>query len=241
LEKTAGLWQSIKAVDIDKNGFPDLLVGNWGQNSKLKATEQYPLKLYVGDLDRNGDADQLLAVEKEGNYYAFSNKEDLEKQFPALIRKRYEYFSQMAGQTLHEIFPTELQRMTVLNAHTLSTAVLWNNGAQYHREELPGPLQWFPVFAWAVADFDADGNNDILAAGNFYGVTPYEGKYDAGYGQILLKKNNNWINVLPCNSNLKLVGDVRSVAPIRTTGKRLLYLVARNNDKLMVLEAIKKR
>ena len=35
LSKTSGLWQSIKADDIDGNGYPDLLVGNWGENSKL--------------------------------------------------------------------------------------------------------------------------------------------------------------------------------------------------------------
>ncbi|MEP7144344.1 MAG: VCBS repeat-containing protein, partial [Ferruginibacter sp.] len=54
LGKTSGLWQSVKAEDIDDNGFPDLLVGNWGENSKLKASAGYPLEFYVGDIDGNG-------------------------------------------------------------------------------------------------------------------------------------------------------------------------------------------
>ncbi len=46
-----------------------------------------------------------------------------------------------------------------------------NSGKKYHIEKLPEPVQWFPVFAWDVADFNRDGKKDILAAGNFYGVS----------------------------------------------------------------------
>lgn len=241
LENTTGLWQSIKAEDIDNNGYPDLLVGNWGENSKLKTNEAYPLTMYAGDMDNNGSFDQVLAVAKEGKYYTFSNKEDIEKQFPGIIRKQFEGYAQMAGLTVQEIFGEHLKTMAKLTANTLFTSIVWNDGKSLKIERMPDPFQWFPVFAWSVADFDKNGYKDILAAGNFYGVIPFEGRYDAGYGQILLYKNNKEHNTLsPFEAGLKLDGEVRSIQALRTINKRMIYLVARNNDTPKMIEMTRK-
>ena len=60
LEHTTGLWTALHIADINNDGFNDILAGNRGTNSKLHASETYPLRLYVGDLDNNGSLDQLL-------------------------------------------------------------------------------------------------------------------------------------------------------------------------------------
>ena len=239
LDKTSGLWQSVKAEDIDNNGYPDLLVGNWGENSKLKASNDYPLELYVGDMDGNGGIEQVLAVAKEGNYYPFINKEDLEKQLP-FIRKQFEGYSEMAGLTVAEIFGENLHKMKRLTANTLSTCVFWNSGKKYTVEKMPDALQWFPVFAWSVADLNGDNKKDILAAGNFFGVTPFEGRYDAGYGQVLINKNKSWIMPSPLQSGLKLDGEIRSIQQLRTTNKQWIFVIARNNDKLTIVRRVSK-
>ncbi len=236
LNSTSGLWQSISSADLDNDGFPDLLVGNWGENSKLKATVALPLKLYVGDLDANGVTDQLLAVEKEGIYYSFLNKEDLEKKFP-FIRKKFERYAGMAGKSVSEIFGDRLQNMKMYSVSTLSSIVLWNNGKQYTVEKLPASMQWSPIFTWLVSDLDGDGKKDVLAAGNFYGVNPYEGRYDAGYGQLLLNKDQHkWLSPSSLQSGIKLNGEVRSVRQLVGKNGQILYLAAKNNDKLMLLE-----
>ena len=198
-------------------------------------SDEYPLELYVGDIDGNGATDQIMGVAKEGKYYPFLNKEDMEKQLP-FIRKNFEGYSQMAGLTLDEIFGERLNSMKKLTVNTLSTCLLRNSGKKYTMEKLPNPLQWFPVFAWSVADFNGDGKKDILAAGNFYGVTPYEGRYDAGYGQVLINKNTSWATPSPLESGLMLNGEIRSIQQLRTKNKQLLFLVARNNDSLVMIE-----
>ena len=48
-----GLWQSIISFDIDSDGDEDYILGNFGLNTKFKATEEFPMKMYVGDLDNN--------------------------------------------------------------------------------------------------------------------------------------------------------------------------------------------
>jgi len=234
LSKTTGLWQSIKAEDIDGNGFPDLLVGNWGENSKLKATEASPLKLWVGDLDGNGATDQILGVSENGNYHPFLNKEDLERKLP-FIRQQFEGYAEMAGLSVEKIFNERLQSMQTLKVNTLATSVLMNSGKRYNVEKLPEQLQWFPVFAWAVFDFNRDGQKDILAGGNFYGVIPYEGRYDAGLGQVLLQKEKSWVALSPLQSGLILNGEIRDIQVCKTLGKQNLYLIARNNDSLIAI------
>src|SRR5450432_3544794 len=89
LQHTNGIWTTVHVADINNNGNDDLLVGKWGENSKLHASEQYPLTLFTGDFDNNSALDQVLAVEKNGKYYTFLGKEELEKQLPVLMRKKY--------------------------------------------------------------------------------------------------------------------------------------------------------
>jgi hypothetical protein len=181
-----------------------------------------------------------MAVAKEQKYYTFSGKEDLEKQFTSIVRKHYESYTQMAGQTVSAVLDKQLKSMKELTVNTLSTSILWNSGKRYNLEKMPAQLQWFPVFTWSVADFDADGKKDVLAAGNFYGVIPFEGRYDAGYGQVLINKNKEWLAPSSLESGLKLDGEIRSVQPLRTKNKQWLYIAAGNNDKLMVFELTRK-
>ena len=60
LSKTNGLYNEIYSVDLNNDGFKDLLVGNYGLNSMFRASTDKPLTLYVNDFDRNGRSEQIL-------------------------------------------------------------------------------------------------------------------------------------------------------------------------------------
>ena len=72
-EKNNGLWQSIIPFDIDNDGDQDYLVGNWGMNSKFKASQDFPMKMYYDDFDGNGSFETIVAKEKNGKYNFFFN------------------------------------------------------------------------------------------------------------------------------------------------------------------------
>jgi len=51
---------------------------------------------------------------------------------------------------------------------------------------LPIEAQFAPFYASLAGDFDGDGKIDLVTGGNFSGVTPLEGRYDASYGSLSL-------------------------------------------------------
>ena len=66
-EKSNGLWQAIIPFDIDNDGDLDYIVGNWGMNSKFKASQEFPMKMYYDDFDANGSFETIVAIEKNGS------------------------------------------------------------------------------------------------------------------------------------------------------------------------------
>lgn len=230
LENTTGLWTTIATADLDADGFEDLLAGNWGENSKLRANERFPLLLYVGDVDKNGSVDQFLGVAKNGDYYTFLGKEEIEKALPGVIRKNYLDYRSMAGKTIENILTNHLPVLKQLSAKTLSSVLIKNTSGKLTVSVLPSPVQWSPVFSFSTGDFNKDGKTDIISAGNFYAVLPYEGRYDANYGTVLLNTGNNLLNLPSLQSGLLLDGEVRDSKILRTVGGKSLFIFSRNNN-----------
>ena len=77
----------------------------------------------------------------------------------------------------------------------------------------------------------------MLLGGNLYGVSTYQGRYDASYG-LLLRGNGKgkFTAVLPTTSGFLLEEQVRDIKPLKTATGELL-LVARNGLPLQLFEA----
>ena len=238
LQHTTGLWTTIYTADINNDGYPDLLAGNLGENSKLHASEQFPLKLYVGDFDNNGDIDQLLATEYKTQYYPFLGKDELEKRLPSLIKKRYLTYASFAGQTIDKVLEGKMDKVKTFNADILSSVLLLNDGkGNFKLSKLPYQAQWTPVFSFITGDFNNDTRTDIITAGNFYGTTPYEGRYDATFPVLLLQKDKlKFSSANPLESGIETAGEIRDIKLIHLYGQGTSYLLARNNGRIAIIK-----
>ena len=234
LDQTKGLWTTIHIADINNDGSADILAGNWGENGKFHATPKFPLKLFVGDFDKNGSPDQVLATERNGSYYTFLGKEELEKQLPSLMRKKYSGFSSFAGKSIGDIFGKEINYAKTYSADILSSvAFIHNKNNSFTLMKLPSSLQWSPVFSFFTEDINHDGKNDIISGGNFYGVQPYEGRYDAGCIEILLSDaNGTFKSIAPDQSGMCIHGEVRDITEIKGKGNRKIIAIAVNNERI---------
>ena len=230
IPNSTGLWQTLEIADINGDGFPDILAGNWGHNSKLWSGKNGPLKLYIKDFDNNGTKEQIMCYTVDGQEYTFLAKDELERALPVL-KKAYERYDEVAGKTVQYMFYDLFKGYTELKAEVLGSSCFLNDGkGNFTRKDLPDELQLAPIFSFAPLPEDQSAN--YLAAGNFYGVLPYEGRYDALYPTQFSyntdKADFNQSLILPDTR-----GEVRDMKWLNTTGGHKILVMARNNDSLL--------
>ncbi|PXX31676.1 VCBS repeat protein [Arenibacter sp. ARW7G5Y1] len=228
-----GLWECIIPFDIDKDGDLDYLLGNWGNNTKFKASDKYPMKMFYSDFDQNGSTETIVATEKNGKYYPLEGLDELSAQMVGL-RKKFLTYKSFAGTSIENILDkNSLANCDVLEVNTLESGYLENNGGKYSFVPFKSELQLAPIKAFIEYDFDKDGNTEILAAGNYFGIKPYHGRLDSFSGALIKDKNNVILgNKLGLELELK---SVRHLNTIDLNGKTYL-LVTFNNDKAQVYE-----
>lgn len=231
IPQSTGLWQTIYTADVNGDGLTDILAGNWGHNSKLYSGKTGPLKLYVKDFDNNGSVEQIMTYTVAGKEYTFLAKDELERSLPVL-KKAYLTYSEVAGKTVQYMFYDLFKDYIELKAETLSSSCFINDGkGNFIKKELPEELQSAPVFSFAPVL--ANGQNSFLAAGNFYGVIPYEGRYDALLPTTFSfnKANQNF----KINANIPLLNEeVRDIKWLNHKAGKKILIIAGNNTGLQI-------
>lgn len=228
-----GLWQTIIPFDIDYDGDTDYLLGNWGMNSKFKASPEAPMKMYYADFDDNGTTETILAIEKEGNYYPLLGLNELAEQL-VFLRKKFPNFKDFAGKTVEEILGLELlEKATIFEVNTLASGFLRNSENTFTFVKLPNDLQTAPVKAFVKYDFNGDGRQSVLTGGNYFGVIPFHGRFDSFSGAMI---NSEEDIVLGNQLGLEMEHkSVRQLKIIHLENKPYLLIVY-NNEAAEVYE-----
>jgi hypothetical protein len=184
-KKLNGLWQSIIPFDINKDGKMDYLLGNWGLNTKFPASAEFPLKMYYSDFDKNGSTETIIAYAKNEKYYTANGLDELVGQL-SYLRKKFPEYKDFAGKTIEDIFEKEaLDEAKLLKVHTMASGYLLNQDGKFNFKPFKNALQVAPILAFLKADFNKDNQDEVLVAGNYFGVTPYHGRFDALAGNII--------------------------------------------------------
>jgi hypothetical protein len=228
-----GLWHALAAADLDGDGRQDLIAGNHGLNSRLRASPDRPLRLYVNDFDRNGKAEQIVSrYAEDGRAYPFVLRDDLIKQLPGL-RKSVAGYADYQGKTMQELFPADiLSRSVVREVSELRSLIVYNRQEGPVIEPLPRPAQFAPIYAIAVGQFGGDDRPDLLLAGNQSVGRPEMGIYAADFGTLLIQSGNGAFRVVPpAATGMYLSGDVRGIVQ-RRPGE---WLIARSGGSLLEL------
>lgn len=235
IPQSSGWWNRLAVADIDGNGTLDLIAGNFGLNSNIKADAQHPARLLVDDFDKNGQTECIPVYYKtDGKAYPYYLKDELESQLP-MLKKKFLQYESYAGQPIEKILSKEqYQHATVLTVEQTQTSIFLNDGkANFTMQPLPVMAQLSPVFGITVTDLDGDGKKDLFMAGNFYGLKPQTGRLDASYGTTLLNDGRNGFRyVKPKESGLFVKGEARGTAMIQSANGGSYLLVGMNNDKL---------
>ena len=234
---STGWWNTISVADIDGNGEDDLLAGNIGLNTDMKASDKEPVSLYIDDYDNNAATDPILTYFRQQKEWTYAGMDDIKKQLPS-IRTRYATYSQFASHTFREVFPeATTKNCLVKRAQVFKSAyfIRGNDGA-FAIHDFPLEIQFSPVYTFLPYDFNRDGFLDVLALGNFYGSSPAIGKFDASYGVYLLNNGKgNFSSLSPSESGFAVYGESRDMKLVQA-GDAKWIIVSRNNSPMRVLE-----
>jgi enediyne biosynthesis protein E4 len=230
-----GWWNFILPYDFDNDGDVDLVAGNLGMNSRLKASDKEPVRLYYNDFDDNGKKEQVVTYYIQGKEIPFASKLDLEKKLPVL-KKSFLYAEDFAKAQLGQLFSSaKLKAADVFTANYFPNAILINDGhMQFKTQPLPWQAQLTSYRDAAVVNANNDSLPDLLLGGNYYDSNVEMGRYDADWGTVLINKGKGVFDVENTDSTI-IKGQVRHIKQINI-GKKQAYVLARNNDSVMVVQ-----
>jgi hypothetical protein len=181
LEHTSGMWNALEATDLDGNGEIDLLVGNAGENFKIKASTERPMKLYIDDFDDNGQPDPIIFYDFFGQYVPFASKDKIMGQLPKLKKKFLSYTAFSKIKNITDLTgKKEADILEVRSIKELRSMVYMNIGPNTQAKPLPKEAQMS-----SIADFEILENGTILYVGNYLDYTTELGQSAANSGASL--------------------------------------------------------
>ena len=234
LAGSEGWWNTVTVADLNADGRPDLVLGNLGLNSYIRASAKEPARLSVGDFGNTGSLEQFLTFYKHGVSYPVAGRDEIVRLLPTL-RSRYPSYTSFGASRLEDILPkAALAAAAVSVAHDFASSVAINRGnGTFALHALPAEAQFAPVYAALAEDFDGDGHLDLLLAGNMFGVTPVSGRYDASYGLLLHGLGDGSFTAVDLEaSGLLIEGQVRHLRTLRAANGDQLVVAARNDTTL---------
>ncbi len=243
ISNQSGWWNSIAAGDFDNDGDIDYIVGNLGQNSFLRATDEQPVSIYAKDFDKNGSIDPIVTVflkDQKGvkKEYTAMNRDDIVSQLPG-VRKKFLTYKEFAKADIHQIFSEdEMKGALILHANNFKSCYLKNNGGgKFELHPLPGLAQTAPLNGMVVDDFNSDGNLDVAINGNEYGNEVFNGRYDAMNGLVLLGNGKGAFTAQPIlQSGLYIPGDGKALIKLRNHNNKYLLAASQNLGPLKIFE-----
>jgi hypothetical protein len=239
IPNSTGLWQTLYVDDVNSDGHSDLLGGNWGWNNKFWSGKNGPLRLYVADFDNNGKTEQLVSYTANGVEYPFLGQDEVERPLP-LLKKHYLHYADYAGVPMKDVFYGWIDNVSPFTAERLASAVCYGDGkGEFAMHDLHSGLQQAPIFAFQSLKQYNVTSASYLAGGNFFDVIPYEGRYDAQALSFFVVKKDGGFDA-PRQTGLDSIkGQVRDMKWLKTLTDSVL-IVARNNEKLLVLDLNRK-
>src|SRR5436190_24002472 len=122
ISQLAGWWNSVTAADLDGDGRMDLIAGNWGLNTKYRATAEHPREIYYGDFSESGTVDTV-----EAYFDQRMGQEVPEREFDAMagampfLRGIFPTHRAYGGASVSEVLGDHLKQAKQVSVNTLAS------------------------------------------------------------------------------------------------------------------------
>ncbi len=239
LANKTGWWNSLVGGDFDNDGDTDYVAGNLGLNTLLRASPQFPVRVYAKDFDKNDLYDAIPAAffkAEDGSLqeFPFFGREDMIKQMVS-FRMKYPKFAPFASATMTDVLSEEERKdALIVAANYMESAYMENLGkGNFAIRPLPLQAQFAPIFGLLAHDADDDGNLDIVLIGNDHGVEVTQGRMDALNGLVLGGDGKGQFSpVTMQQSGIFVPGDAKALVTLKTGKDEYLLIASQNRGKL---------
>ncbi len=188
-----GWWNCIKAVDIDKDGVQEFLLGNLGLNNKFHPNLVHGLRVYLEDFDKNGKLDIILSKFFGGVEHPVRGKECLTDQIPNLSAE-YKTYVDFASAEFGEIFQSTKEHLAVNN---FASGMLKKKNGVYEFIPFSSMGQIGPINDIIPASINGDEHLDFVAIGNRYESEIETPRYDSNPGLAFIGNGNGEFDIVP--------------------------------------------
>ena len=211
-KRSYGWWNTLQVKDINGDGKPDIVAGNYGLNSQWRASDKEQVEIHYKDFDDNGSVDPIFCYFIQGKSYPYAGRDELLEQM-SVMRTRFPDYKSYSNTQFTDIFtPEELKDAKRLFADKMESTVWVSSiSGKYLEKPLPVQAQFAPVYAISIADFNKDGNMDLLLGGNMSHCRVKVGMNQGNKGQLFIGDGAGSFKYVPqAESGLDIDGDIRS-------------------------------
>jgi enediyne biosynthesis protein E4 len=203
LSNHSGWWNSLSISDVNQDGYPDLMLGNWGLNSIFTASAKEPITLLVNDFNEDRKLDPILLHYLKGVNGTFLGRDLICSSMPIFFNKfhKYEIF---ARSKVEDLFPKHLyQSANRYEAKELRSGVFLNQaGKHFIFAPFPQICQMSPVNTILPLENSNEDSHYLILGNsnqNFYD----QGDIDANYSIELAMKRDSFVVISDNTFGLK--------------------------------------
>ncbi len=149
-----GWYRNVTVADIDGDGIAEILLGNLGDNTKMKAEKDKPFSLYSGDYDKDGSQDIVLAFEEGDKVFPVRGKQCSSEQIPE-ISEKFKQYEQFAVADVEGIYgKEEISNGIHFFVTRLESGYYKKNGKKYGWHAFPAAFQYSLINDYCVTADD---------------------------------------------------------------------------------------
>lgn len=234
---SSGWWFDLEGADFDKDGDLDFVAGNLGLNVRYQVMEGKTFDVFAGDFDGNGSSEIALSYYQNGKLYPVRSRKCYILQNPGIALK-FPTYKSFGEATVYDIFGKKLLKKSLhLQAEIFASCYFENLGnGTFKLAPLANEAQLSPINSILINDFNNDGYQDILAAGNIMNVEVVTPKFDGGVGILLNGNGKGGFEPEPAyKTGFFVPHEVHSLMLIRMAHQKIV-LVGNNNHSLQIFK-----